>query len=355
MDRTQDCGSCNAGSIPAERTIKILKLRIKKRVYSACMHLDTCIKSLPTVTKSLEARLKTLGIETVKDLIFYFPFRYEDYARIAPIGSLRAGEKVSVRGVITLIAQRRSWKRRGMITEILLSDDSGAIKIICFNQPFLSKIYSPGDEVFVAGVIKAALGGAGTQFTNPIIEKAKNELVHTARLVPIYPVTAGVTARNIRFLIKKALVCVTEVSEWLPIEIIKKFNVPALHPALSAIHFPDTPVAFERARFRFAFEELFVIQLRLAWRKLNLQHERAEVISFAENDIKKFVASLPFRLTDDQRVASWDIIKNLESSTPMNRLLQGDVGSGKTVVGAIACLNVARAKCQSAWLAPTEI
>lgn len=317
------------------------------------MHLDTRVSALPTVTKILGARLKTLGIETVKDLIFYFPFRYEDFARIVSIKELRAGEKVSVRGTITLIAQRRSWKRKGMITEILLTDTTGRLKITCFNQPYLSKIFTQGQEVMVAGLVRE--GPLGVQMTNPTIEKSQSDLTHTARLVPIYPTITGVTARNLRFLIKKALLCVDEVRDWLPEDIVRAYKVPPLQKSLTAIHFPDTPVHFKRARYRFAFEELFLIQLRSGLRRREAMENRAHAIFFDQKTIKDFVASLPFQLTKDQRVAAWDIVRDMEHVAPMNRLLQGDVGSGKTVVGAMACLDVAKNGFQTAWLAPTEI
>lgn len=317
------------------------------------MHLDTRVSALPTVTKVLGARLKALGIETVKDLIFYFPFRYEDFARIVSIKELRVGETVSVRGTITLIAQRRSWKRRGMITEILLTDQTGRLKITCFNQPYLSKIFTQGQEVVVAGTVRD--GHTGAQFTNPTIEKAQEELTHTARLVPIYPTTAGVTARNLRFLIKKALLCVEEVRDWLPADIARAYKVPPLQKSLTAIHFPDTPAHFKRARYRFAFEELFLIQVRSELRRRAAIQNHATVISFDQKIIKDFVKGLSFELTKDQRVAAWDIVRDMEQAVPMNRLLQGDVGSGKTVVGALACLDAVMGGFQAAWLAPTEI
>ncbi|MBI5230386.1 MAG: ATP-dependent DNA helicase RecG [Candidatus Magasanikbacteria bacterium] len=317
------------------------------------MHLDTRVQELPTVKKILAARLKTLGIETVKDLIFYFPFRYEDYARIVSIKELRVGETVSVRGTVDLIAQRRSWKRKGMITEILLNDATGRLKIICFNQPYLSKILTQGQEVVVAGTVRE--GRTGVQFTNPTIEKAQGELTHTARLVPIYPNTAGVTTRNLRFLIKKALVCVEEMRDWLPADILRAYKVPPLQKSLIAIHFPDTPAHFERARYRFAFEELFLIQMRSELRRRAKSQNHAPVIPFDQKTIKDFVAHLPFELTKDQRVATWDIVRDMARAAPMNRLLQGDVGSGKTVVGALACLDAAVNGFQAAWLAPTEI
>ena len=317
------------------------------------MHLDTRVQELPTVKKILNTHLKTLGIETVKDLIFYFPFRYEDYSRVVSIKELRVGETVSVRGTITLVAQRRSWKRRGMITEILLNDATGRLKITCFNQPYLSKILTQGQEVMVAGIVRA--GPLGVQMTNPTIEKIQGELTHTARLVPIYPTTAGITQHNLRFLIKKALACVSEVRDWLPFDIADANKVPQLHASLHAIHFPDTSAHFELARYRFAFEELFLIQLRSGLRRRAATEDRAHAIFFDQNTIKDFVARLPFELTKDQRVAAWDIVRDLANATPMNRLLQGDVGSGKTVVGAMACLDAAVNGFQAAWLAPTEI
>ena len=317
------------------------------------MELSILLSQLPTVGPRTAKLLTKLGLNTVGELLFYYPFRYDDFSRISKINDLQVGTASTVKARVDLIKNRRSPRKRMVLTEAILSDDSGSIKAIWFRQPFLIKIIKPGDELFLSGRVEKEL--LNFQFVNPAYEKVKSIPLHTARLVPIYPTTARLTQKQIRYLVKLSQTALPKVGDWLPSPIILRQKLLDLKTALRQIHFPEKEPILQRARFRLKFDELFLIQLEALKIKEALKKEKAPLIGFKENDTKKFVASLPFQLTQAQRKAAWEILKDLEKTNPMNRLLEGDVGSGKTVAAAIAMFNTALNKFQSALMAPTEI
>jgi ATP-dependent DNA helicase RecG len=317
--------------------------------------LSAPLSQFPTVKKSLLKKLSFLGLHSAQDLLFYFPFRYDDFSRVVPINQLQSESRVTVRGRLQLIAHKRSPFQRRLITEAMLADDTGQLRAVWFNQPYIAKVLQVGDKLSLAG--KVELSRFGLQIVNPTFEKDKADgiSVHTGRLVPIYPITAGVTQKQLRFLISKALSAANQCLEWLPSDIIRVNNFLALPAALQEIHFPSGGVKSAKARERFQFEELFLIQLknelaRREWRGLN-----ALSVVFQEKETKDFVAGLGFTMTDDQRRSAWEILQDMSVNQPMNRLLNGDVGSGKTVVAITAIYNSTLNHFQSAWLAPTEI
>ena len=240
------------------------------------------------------------------------------------------------------------------MTEGLVADPTGSIKVIWFNQPFLTKVLNPGDELYLSG--KVAFDRYTLQLVNPVYEKAKKqETTHTARLVPIYPLTENLTQKQIRFLIKESLPAVSLVADFLPAVIIEDFDLIDLSTALKQIHFPRNQKSLAQAVKRLKFNELFLFQLQVLMSKIEHDSSRAELIKFYEVQTKEFVDQLPFKLTNDQRRAGWAIISDLQKTKPMNRLLEGEVGSGKTVVAVIALLNVFLNNQQSVLMAPTEI
>ena len=318
--------------------------------------LDTPIPQLTPVGKTAARRLKKLGLETAQDLLFYYPFRYDDFSQITTIDKLQPDTVVTIKGKIEIIQNKRSLIKKKIITEALVADPTGSIKAIWFGQPFLTKAIKPGDEVYLSG--KVDYDYYGIQLTSPSYEKIsswKKETVHTARLVPIYSVTENLTQKQIRFLTKLVLPLVQKIEDWLPEEIKKELFFSDLAIALSQIHFPASQANLEKARHRLKFEELFLIQLQTQSLKQELQKSKAYSIKFKEEETKKFVQSLPFKLTDAQRKTAWQILQNIEKDKPMNRLLEGEVGSGKTVVATIAILNTVLNGYQVAYLAPTEI
>ena len=326
--------------------------------YYIFMNLSTPITDLPRVGPIYQKKLKKLGINTIKDLISHFPHRYEDFSKVIPISQIKLGEKVCLRGEIIGIENVKTWKKRMILTESLLRDRSGIIKVIWFNQPYLIKTIKKGSKVCLAG--KIALGQDGLYLSSPAYEKVgkkrDSELVHTARIVPVYPETEGLSSRWLRFLIKPVLIKVTnQISEILPEKIIKRYKLLNRREAIWQIHFPDSIDLAKKAKKRFSFEELFLISLLVLKERLKINQEKAVPTTLNLEVIQKFVKNLPFKLTNAQKKSTWQILKDLERKRPMNRLLEGDVGSGKTIVAIITTLNAAMAGYQTAVMAPTEI
>jgi len=319
------------------------------------INLDSPIEILSKVGKTTAQRLQKLGLKTAKDLLFYFPFRHEDWSNVIPVAKLSYGSVATCRARVELIKNTRSFFKRKNITDALVSDDSGSIKVVWFNQPYLAKTLKIGDEIFLSG--KVDMDRFGLHFTSPSYEKInrEGETTHTARIVPIYSVTENLTEKQIRFLVKLIIPLAEKIGDWLPKNIKAKFNLVDLKDALGQIHFPDNKFKLESAKRRLKFDELFLVQLRNILVKINLLKTKAPKINFYEEETKDFVNSLPFQLTDAQRKAAWEILQDLEKNHPMNRLLEGDVGSGKTVVAAIAILNVILNGKQAILMVPTEI
>lgn len=299
----------------------------------------------------MASRLKGLGLETLEDLIYYFPFRYEDFSRVKKISELAPNESVTIKVKVQLIANRRSWRKRKILTESLVSDETGSLKVIWFNQPFLTKNIQIGDEIYLSG----KLDESRIQMVSPDYEKVKINTVHTARIVPVYHLTEGLTQKQFRFLLSQVLTLIKQVEEYLPSELLKKYKFLNLVPALLNIHFPQSEELAREARRRLKFDELFIIQYSILKSKQRLGESRASSISFLEKQTRGFVSSLPFELTPDQKRCSWEIIQDIGKDKVMNRLLEGDVGSGKTVVAALAILNVALNGYKTVMMAPTEI
>jgi len=327
--------------------------------------LSTKIEEVPKIGPAYQKRLKKFGIKTVQDLLFHFPSRYDDFSNIIPISHARQklGETVCVQGKITEIESSHTWKKWMNLTEAVVQDNSGEIKVIWFNQPYLAKTLKEDDFVCLAG--KIGFYNKGLYLNNPSYERINNfgeneELTHTGRIVPVYPETRGVTSRWLRYVIKPLLYRFAEqIPESLPKELIKKYKFLPVQEAVQQLHFPSTFPHADAAKSRFSFEELFLIQLSVLKEKIRLMQKRAPGCPMDADLMKRFTESLPFNLTDSQKKCAFQILKDLEKTVPMSRLLEGDVGSGKTVVAAMAALSVIKnappAGGQVAYMAPTEI
>ena len=314
-------------------------------------------------------KLKHLGVVTAKDLIWHFPTRYEDRSETSAIADLKPGDSKTIRGAISEIDSKRSWKRRMTIVEATITDETGSIRAVWFNQPYIKNILQEGVVASFYGKVledkKNKNGKSGLHLSNPTYEVLNGadlddkleeiETKHTGRLVPIYPETKGLTSKGIRMLSQKILDNLEPVKEFLPQEILKSRNFPEINVALRNIHFPGNLDDAELAKERFAFEELFLIQLNNLYQKFSLSKEKSPVMGNAEGIIANTSKNLPFKLTKSQEVALEEILKDLDKPEPMNRLLQGDVGSGKTIVAGLAALVAAHNGYQSAIMAPTEI
>lgn len=317
--------------------------------------LDMSIGDLPRINERYLKKFHKLGLATVRDLLYHFPNRYEDFSKIITIDKLKLNEIATIQGEILKIENIRTFKKRMNITEAVIKDATGSIKAVWFNQPFLTKNLKEGKRVSLSG--KLATGPKGLYLSNPNYELLTiyKAPVHTARLIPIYPETIGLGSRFIRYYVKLILPLGDKIKEFIPTDILKKHKFPNISTAIKNIHYPENLKQIEEAKKRFAFEELFLLQLFVLRQKQKFQKENAFSIPFDKNLIRSFVEKLPFKLTNAQRKASWEIIQDLEKTQPMNRLLQGDVGSGKTVVATMAALETAKTGYQVAFMAPTEI
>lgn len=315
--------------------------------------LETKIENFPRVGQKYASKLKKLGIETVRDLLFHFPFRYDDYSQIFPISQVVPEQVATVQGKITKTKTVRTWKKRMFITEIFIQDDSGTARAVWFNQPYLIDNLKEGKEIRLSG--KVSSDTTGLYFSNPAWERTERTPTNTGRLVPVYPETEGLTSRWLRWQIQNLFKLNLKIADPIPPEILKKLKLLSLERAIRQIHFPENMDYAKVAQKRFAFEEMLLVQLKSLQIKISRKKESAAKIKFDEKLIKNFVSQLPFKLTGAQRKSAFQILKDLEKNQPMNRLLNGDVGSGKTVVAAIACLQTLSAEYQAVIMAPTEI
>lgn len=298
--------------------------------------------------------LAKVGVKTVRDLLHYFPFRYEDYSKVKKISELVPGETVSLVAELVSIEARRSHKSRVMVTEAVVKDETGELTVKWFNQPFLTKTLRAGVKLSLAGQIDLR---QDLVMVNPRYEKIRGEgeVVHTGRIIPIYPRAGSVGEKRLRSSIKTALGAASRLVDVLPASIVETEKFPSLAEAISSIHFPETMQDLDLAVARLKFDELFLHQLLFAEVRKDRQKQPSHQVPLDETTLKAFVAALPFELTPAQKVAAWDIVQDLAKEHPMNRLLEGDVGSGKTVVAAMAMNSVLESGKQVAYLAPTEI
>ena len=322
------------------------------------MDLSLSIEQLKSVGLRNLPRLNRLGIKTVKDLLWHFPVRYEDYSKTIPISEIEPGQKVNIQGEVLKMSNRMIFPKRMSITNALVGDETGAVKVVWFNQPFIANSLREGTLVSLAG--KANLDKHGLYLSSPTYEKIQDiefknhNLTHTGGLIPVYPETEGVTSKYLRFLIKPILKDL-EIQDPLPEEIIKKHNLPSLSEAINKIHYPNNSQEAETAKERLAFDDLLLFQLKALLERRKLNQLKSVRVKFDKELIQDFISRLPFELTKDQKIAAWEILKDLEKTYPMNRLMEGDVGSGKTVVALMAAVQVAKTGHQSVFLAPTEV
>ena len=303
-------------------------------------------------------RLENLGVKTVRDLLWHFPSRYEDFSKMYTVAELEPGQQATIQGVVEEVHLGQSWRKHMSIVNAVIADDTGSIRAVWFNQPYVANTLKVGRQANFAG--KVSLSDEGEMYlSHPAYElmrlAGRQEMKHTGRLVPIYPETRGLTSRGLRFIIQTVMKRVPPFKEWIPDETLATLGFPEMNEAMHAIHFPKTLQDATLAQKRFSFEDLFLLQLTNLRQKLKLAQEKAPVIAADIEKVKSILGELPFELMPSQKRSLWEIIKDLERSQPMNRLLQGDVGSGKTVVAAIAAMIAAENGYQTAFMAPTEI
>jgi len=317
------------------------------------MLLSTPVAEIPGIGTVTARNLKKLDIVSVRDLLLYFPFRYDDFSVSKRIADLEPGETANIRAQIELIHNKKSPRRRMYITECLVNDGSDSLRVIWFNQPFLTRNLKNGDEISLAGRVTEDYGGM--IMTSPQYEKVSGRAIHTQGIVPVYHLTGSLTQKGLRSAIAKVINYADAIDDWLPADLVKRYGQLDLAAAVRQIHFPDSDEHLQEAKQRLGFNELLLMQLCAQRQRQRFSKLKAPMIEFDEAATKEFVARLPFDLTADQKKAAWEIINDLKKETPMLRLLQGDVGSGKTAVACLAMINVVRAGFQAALMAPTEI
>jgi ATP-dependent DNA helicase RecG len=298
--------------------------------------------------------LARLGLQTLGDLLYYFPRRYDDYSRLKPVNRLWYGDEVTIIGTVQNVGNRPIRSGRLTITEAVVSDGTGALRVTWFNQPWITKRIRGGMQVVLSGKIDQYLGRL--VMNNPEIEPLEQQNLSTNRIVPVYPLTANITQRWLRRLMHQVVTYWSpRVQDPIPPDMRRAASLIDLSTALIQAHFPDSFEQLKAARHRLAFDEIFLLQLGLLRQKRSWQEQTARVFSTPEEWLAAQLAALPFHLTDAQQRALAEVRADLESGRPMNRLLQGDVGSGKTVVAALAVAMVAHHGAQAALMAPTSI
>jgi len=316
---------------------------------------DAPVTELRGVGARRAADLAAMGIARVGDLLYHLPRRYEDRRALRPISALEHGRVQTVKGIVSGITEARP--RRGLtITKVIVTDGLGLASLVYFNQPYVRKRFRKGAQIIASGKVERRYGEV--QLLNPEWEPFDNrDRLHAGRVVPIYPLSGSLTQRTVRALARQAVDrYVGKVSDPLPEAVRRRRDLMPLSSALSAVHFPESLEEAERARRRLAYDELFALQLGLALMHRRNREELQGVRHQPDGELtRRLRSSLPFELTGAQQRVSREIARDMEDERPMNRLLQGDVGSGKTIVAAFAIAKAVESGGQAALMAPTEI
>jgi ATP-dependent DNA helicase RecG len=308
---------------------------------------------LKGVGPKIARKLEKLGAWTIYDLLYIFPRRYDDYTLMKPINRLNYGEQVTVIGTIW---QTRAKRMRGNQTMVqaVINDGTGSVQATWFNQPWLTKQLPAGMQIVLSGKVDEFLGRP--VFNSPEWEPLELEPLRTRRIVPVYPLTEGLGSHRMREIMDAAVSYWSlRVPDALPESMRRRLKLYPLSRALRQIHFPDSQDSLHRARKRLAFDELFLLQLGMQSQRRQWQSRSAVSIDTQPGQVAEFLELLPYTLTGAQDRVVREILDDMAADIPMNRLLQGDVGSGKTVVAAMAMFAAAKNGLQAALMAPTEI
>jgi ATP-dependent DNA helicase RecG len=323
------------------------------KVIPGASPLEQPVTLIKGIKGAAQTRLAKLGVHTVRDLIYLFPNRHNNFADVQPISDLKVDEEQTVMVSIWSTSVSRFGKTRLGNTQAVVGDETGTMRVVWFNQPYMADQLKTNDKIVLAG--KVGLYNRQKTMENPEWERVGEDLTHTGRLVPVYPLTQGLSQRVLRRAVKEAVDSyVGGVEETLTEDVRRRHGLVALPTALRQIHYPDSPEKYEAARRRLAFEELLCVQIAVMERRLAWEQGRAAVFK-VDGVLDDYTASLPFALTGAQRRVMGEIVSDIESSRPMARLLQGDVGSGKTAVAGAALVIATANGYQGALMAPTEI
>jgi ATP-dependent DNA helicase RecG len=318
--------------------------------------LDAPVTVVKGISTALAAKFGKMGVRTVRDLLYFFPHRHLDYSQLKFISQLAAGEEQTIVANVWQANETRPGGRRS--TEAIVGDETGNIRVVWFNQPYLAKTLKTNSRIMLSG--RVSLFKGHHVFLSPeweLMEGPDFTGVHTARLVPVYPLTQGLRPRQVRKLMKETVDRFAgQVPEFLPPELRRRLNLLELPEAIGQAHYPEDAATKDKARVRLAFDELFLLQLGVMSKKRDWQESRpGNPLDTRPAVLADFLKSLPFDLTAAQEKVIAEIMADLRRSQPMSRLLQGEVGSGKTVVATAALLVAAANGFQGAFMAPTEI
>ena len=318
--------------------------------------LDDEITRVRGISTQYLAKLKRVGVEKVRDLLYLMPHRHNDFANIRKVSELVPGEDQTVVVTVWETSETGPVPRRRS-TQAVLGDDTGNVRAIWFNQPWMARNLRAGTKVVISGKVTVFRGQFVFESPEYELLRGQDELVHTGRLVPVYPSTEGLPQRTLRRVVKQALdSTLAQVSDFLPEPIKHRTGLIGLGSAIAQAHYPDTSADWVSARRRLAFDELFLMQIAVLTRKRDWQEEgRGVSLEVDPAPLSGYVDSLPFPLTGAQNRVLNEILEGLKSDRPMSRLLQGDVGSGKTVVALAALLVAVFNGYQGALMVPTEI
>lgn len=318
------------------------------------LDFDTPISDIKGIGDKKQSALERMGIHTVNDLLFTYPRRHDDYSKLKPIGSLWYGDDVTIIGSIDSVTTRSARSGKMKIVEVLISDKSGAIRATWFNQPWMENQLKKAKQVVLSGPVEQYLGRL--VMNSPEWEPLSKKQLHTNRIVPVYPLTRDITQKWLRRVIHDTVEkYAPHLPDPLPEEIREAIDLSPLSNAIQEIHFPDSENSLQKARQRLAFDELFLLQMGVLKQKWQWENRQGTVFDCPDEWLANQLNNLPFQLTGAQKKALHHIREDLKSGNPMNRLLQGDVGSGKTVLAALASRIIIREGAQAALLAPTSI
>ncbi len=314
--------------------------------------LNTKIEGLSGVGPVVSTGLHKLGIATIDDLLHFYPRRWEDYTVARRIAELTPG-LVSVRAQLLSISNRRSFRRKVTVTEAILGDGSGTLRAVWFNQPYLSGQLKTNDWYYFSGKFEFRNNFLSLQ--NPSFEPAPTNDKQNAKILPIYSENSQINSRLIRKLIDQVIDGGFELAEDLPNQVMQAQDFMSLTRTIVQLHQPTSMHDLQRARDRLAFTELFMMMCASLTMRQEFKAENAPMIPFDLATVNKLLKNLPFSLTAGQKKSAWAIFSDLAKSQPMNRLIEGDVGSGKTVVAGLAAAMAHHAGKQVAFMVPTEI
>ena len=330
------------------------QLPIKPKSGEASLGIHAPITVINQIGPKNAELYNKLGVRTILDLLYYFPRRYVDFSKLEPINRLNYGDTVTVMATVMNTTTRPIKGGKSHLTETIVSDGTGSLRLTWFSQPWIESKLKPGTQISASGKLDMYLGRL--ILTNPEWELLDQEHLHTNRIVPVYPLTAGISSKMLRRIINTTVSFWSpRLQEFIPEIVLRSSNLVSIQEAILQVHFPDNQESLTNAKRRLGFDEIFLLQLGVIKQKKNWQAVEGKIFASDDGFVKTITDTLPYDLTNAQLKVLQEIRDDFSSGKALNRLIQGDVGSGKTVVAAIAAAIIASAGSQAAYMAPTSI